>query len=78
MEMPINDKLTIKEFAKATGLSESYVRSLISKGPNGEPPVIPTTCPVPGMKRPRLIDKSYVETKRHPNKTGRPRLCCQT
>lgn len=75
--MPINDKLTVKEFAQQTGLTESYVRSLICEK-EGSPPAIPTECPVPGMKRPRLIDRSHVDRWRQPRSTGRPRTSRMT
>lgn len=77
MENHVQDALTIKQFAEQTGLTESYVRSLISRlGENGKP-IIPTSCPVPGMQRPRVIDKALVAKWKRPSKTGRPRACCR-
>lgn len=71
--MPINDLLTVREFATQTGLSESYVRSLIADDNGTKSPAIPTQCPVPGMRRPRLIAPELVEVWKQAKTTGRPR-----
>lgn len=68
--------ITIKEFARRTGLTQSYVRSLIS-APPGEQPKIPTICPIPGMQRPRLIDPVLVAVWKRQNVIGRPRISAQ-
>lgn len=76
--MNIDDYLTIAQFAAETGLTEGYVRFLISKQPGYPEGQLETTCPIPGGKRPRMIHRSKVREWKKPKATGRPRQTAAT
>jgi|GEM_PF-4772250 len=76
--MDIKDYLTIAQFAAETGLTEGYVRFLISKQPGYPDGQIKAECPIPGGERPRMIPRSLVREWKKAKSTGRPRRATTT